>query len=539
MTSRVSWTKIAVVVICFMLSFSMNRTPLFAQTPVSIERVSVASDGTQGNGQSIYAALSVDSRFVAFRSAATNLVDGDNNGAIDIFVRDRQAGQTTRVSVSSNGSLGNAFSFNSSLSGDGRFVAFSSFAGNLVAGDTNETWDVFMRDRQAGQTTRVSVSSSGTQAAADGVSLPPVLSTDGRYVAFNSSNAKLVPGDSNGVGDVFVHDRQSRQTTRVSVSSSGSQGNGWSGSPAISADGRFVAFTSAAKNLVSGDTNGAWDVFVYDRQTGQTRRVSVSSSGTQGNGYSVDPAISADGRFVAFASLASNLVAGDRNNAWDIFVHDRQTGQTTRVSTASDGTQANRASTRVTISADGQLIAFSSLATNLVEGDTNKSEDIFVHDWQTGQTIRVSVATDGSQGNGSSSFPVLSADGQFIAFSSSANNLVANDTNNAWDVFLVEISFSTSPPPSPDNAAPPRNYFTTSTPTLTWNRVTGATEYEIQVDASPAFSEPLDFSAIISADTLEATTFPLVNGTYYWRMRVKNGSASGVWSAADSFVVDS
>jgi len=223
---------------------------------------------------------------------------------------------------------------------------------------------------------RVSVASGGTQGNGD--SGCPSISADGRYVAFQSYASNLVPGDTNEVGDVFVHDRLTGQTTRVSVASDGTEGNDYSRRPSISADGRYVAFASLASNLVPGDTNGTWDVFVHDRLTGQTTRVSVASGGAQGNSGSWCPSISADGRYVAFQSYASNLVPGDTNGVLDVFVHDRLTGQTTRVSVASDGTQGDSYSFGSSISADGRYVAFSSLASNLVPGDTNDKPDIFV-----------------------------------------------------------------------------------------------------------------------------------------------------------------
>ena len=298
----------------------------------------------------------------------------------DVFVHDRQTGQTTRVSVASDGSQGNDSSLGSSISTDGRYVAFESEASNLVSVDTNETGDVFVHDRHTGQTTRVSVASDGTQGNSDSGS--PSISADGRYVAFTSDASNLVSGDMNGVYDVFVHDRQSGQTTRLSLASDGTQGNVESMWPSISADGRYVAFASAASNLVSGDTNESYDIFVHDRQTGQTTRVSLASDGTQGDyDSSLPPSISADGRYVAFASLASNLVSGDTNGVYDVFVHDRQTGQTTRLSVASDGTQGDDSSYFFySISADGRYVAFSSTATNLVSGDTNDFGDVFVRD---------------------------------------------------------------------------------------------------------------------------------------------------------------
>jgi Tol biopolymer transport system component len=201
-------------------------------------------------------------------------------------------------------------------------------------------------------------------------------------VAFSSLASNLVPVDANGTYDVFVRDRQSGTTELVSVDSNAVQGNGDSDVPAISGDGRFVAFTSFASNLVTGDTNGFGDVFVHDRQGGTTVRVSVDSTGEQGNGESgfLRPAISADGRFVAFHSLASNLVALDTNGTEDVFVHDRQSGTTERVSLDSAGVQGNNGSFSASLSANGRYVTFDSVATNLVPGDTNGSQDIFIHD---------------------------------------------------------------------------------------------------------------------------------------------------------------
>jgi Tol biopolymer transport system component len=404
-------------------------------TPGITTRVSVASDGTQGNGWSYGPSISADSRFVAFGSGAWNLVDGDTNGCTDVFVHDWLIGETTRVSVASDGTQGNDWSYGPSISADGRFVAFESSAWNLVDGDTNDCTDVFVHDRLTGQTTRVSVASDGTQG--NDRSSGSSISADGRFMAFESDANNLVDGDTNGTGDVFIHDWQTGHTTRISVASDGTQGNNWSWEPSISADGRFVAFGSWANNLVDDDTNGCRDVFVHDRQTGQTTRVSVASDGTQGNAWLQSPSISADGHFVAFQSDADNLVDSDTNGVGDVFIHDRQTGQTTRVSVASDGTQGNRGCFGVTsISADGRFTVFQSDAENLVDGDTNGCKDVFIHDRQTGQTTRISVASDGTQGNDWSYGPSISADGRFVAFESDANNLVDGDTNGIGDVFV-------------------------------------------------------------------------------------------------------
>ena len=413
-------------------------------------RVSVATGGVQGSGNSSDVSLSADGRYMAFESTANNLVAGDTNNRSDIFIHDRLTKQTTRVSVATGGAQGNNHSHHPSLSADARYVAFNSAASNLVAGDTNGFYDVFIHDRLTGQTTRVSVATDGTQAfgSNDG---SPALSADGRYVAFFVFDSNLVAGDTNFTEDIFVHDRLTKQTTRVSVATDGTQGNSYSFSPSLSADGRYVAFWSVASNLVAGDTNFTGDAFVHDRLTKQTTRVSVSAAGVQGNGESGHfaeprPGLSADGRYVAFHSDASNLVVGDTNNASDAFVHDRVTGQTTRVNVTTGGAQGNDYTYDATLSADGRYVAFVSWASNLIAGDTNGTSDVFVHDRLTKQTTQVSVATNGTKGNSSSDFSSLSADGRCVAFVSWGNNLVAGDTNGSTDVFIRDRLFFSSNP---------------------------------------------------------------------------------------------
>lgn len=416
--------------------------PGYAQGGGTTTRVSVSSDGTQGNGDSRGASLSADGRYVAFSSRATNLVPDDANGAEDVFIHDRQTGVTARVSVSSDGSEGDgdSLSLGQTLSADGRYVAFDSDASNLVPGDTNGTFDVFVHDRQTGQTTRVSIASDGTEG--NGFSGAPALSGDGRYVSFYSEASNLVPSDNNNDADIFVYDRQTGETRRVSVASDDTEGNRASKAPlSLSADGRYVAFYSWASNLVPEDTNQHRDVFVHDLQTGSTTRVSIASDGSQGSAESWDSTISADGRYVAFRSSAGNLVGVDTCSA-GIFLHDRQTRATTRVAydhgEGEPGNCTTRWSLGLSLSADGRYLAFQSSAESLVWGDTNEKADIFLHDLQTRTTVRMSVATGGTQAAGGSYWPSLSADGRFVAFESAAANLVPGDTNGVSDVFVHE-----------------------------------------------------------------------------------------------------
>ena len=398
-------------------------------------RISVSSNGAQSNGQSAFSAVSQDGRYVAFDSIATNLVGLDTNGAIDVFVRDRKAGKTRRVSVRSNGTEGNGPSSNSDISGSGRFVVFLSSASNLVPGDTNGVADIFVRDLKKDKTTRVSTRSNGGQA--NGGSNFPEISSDGRFVSFESEATNLVSGDSNGLTDIFVKDRKTGKTRRVSLRSNGAQPNGPSSFADISPNGRYVTFTSSATNLVAGDTNATGDVFLHDRNNKKTKRVSIGAAG-EGNGPSLFSTVSNKGQ-VAFASLATNLVGGDTNATIDVFVRNASPSNTRRVSISTAGVQGNGGSPTTWsphISASGRYVAFESAATNLVANDTNGVGDVFVRDRKQNRTRRVSVRFDGSESNGSSIIASVTNDGKFVTFLSSATNLIGGDTNGASDIFL-------------------------------------------------------------------------------------------------------
>jgi Tol biopolymer transport system component len=409
-------TLLALASFLVLLAPAAGTWAALGTTQPSTVRVSVSSSGEQGDYSSFATGISAGGRYVAFSSDATTLVRGDTNGKRDAFVHDRVTGATTRVSVSSTGEQADCsdpFGCSSAtgISADGRYVAIVSDSPDLVSGDTNATRDVFVHDRRTGITSRVSISGDGAQG--NGFSGVAAISSDGRYVAFLSSASNLVPGDTNDAADVFVHDRRTGQATRVDLDRHGRQSSRGSVSnePAISAHGRYVAFYSDASNLVAHDTNNLPDVFVRDLRTGRTTRVSVSSRGRQaagdrsGNGSNA-PSISANGRFVAFHSAASNLVRGDTNRVFDIFLHDRRTKQTRRVSVSSRGRQANAESFGPpSISPDGRYIAFGSLASNLVAGDENEITDIFVYDRHTSRVTIGSLSSNGVQGNDGSSIP--------------------------------------------------------------------------------------------------------------------------------------
>jgi len=426
----------------FLMSLNILFLPVDSEAR-DIERVSVDNSGGEGDGGSIYPSISSDGRYVAFDSTATNLVAGDTNARGDVFVYDRVTDTIEMVSVDNSGVQGDDGSYNPSISSDGRYVAFTSYATNLVTGDTNTFSDVFAYDRVTNEIERVSVDNGGVEE--NGNSQDPSISSDGRYVAFESPATNLVIGDTNARNDVFVYDRVTNEIERVSVDNSAVQGDGSSYRPSISSDGRYVAFYSFAANLVAGDTNGRSDVFVYDRVTNEIERVSVDNSSVQGNNDSYNTRINSDGRYVAFHSEATNLVTGDTNTDSDVFVYDRDTNEIERVSVDNGGVEGNDDSEYPSISSDGRYVAFTSHATNLVTGDTNTDSDVFVYDRDTDTIEMVSVDNSGVQGDDVSEYPSISSDGRYVAFESNATNLVAGDTNARDDVFVSYTVSGTSP----------------------------------------------------------------------------------------------
>ena len=392
----------------------------------STERVSVSGTGAQANFSSDGPAMSRDGRFVAFVSRASNLVVGDTNLRQDVFVHDRQTGVTERVSVSSNGAQGNSASSAPAISDDGRFVAFQSQASNLVPGDTNASQDIFVRDRQLGTTTRVSVSSAGAQGS--GKSANPSLSSDGHLVAFESAAPNLVAMDLNGFPDIFVRDLMAGTTALVSVDNTGAQTNGDSGNPVLSGNGRFVAYDSDANNLVAGDVNAKRDIFVFDRKTATVELVSAGGAPLPTLGDRNLPAINRNGRYVSFGAIATSLPGQPRA----ILLRDRKTGKTQLVLAGSLGFVSG-------ISGDGHYVGFSTLR-SLVAADTNLVSDVYLWNRVTSAVARVSVSSSGAQGNNSSGEalrgPALSEGGDWVAFTSLAGNLVAGDSNGVTDVFV-------------------------------------------------------------------------------------------------------
>ena len=384
--------------------------------------------------------VSGDGRFVAFDSDSAALVAGDTNRVRDIFIHDNGAHTVTQVSVGTGGQQPNGDSQRPTLSGDGRYVAFWSEADNLVEGDTNGVPDAFVYDRDTNVTRRVSVGPGGVQA--NGQSARPVISADGNLVAFESAASNLLEtgvlgssSDTNKANDVFVHDISRRETVRVSLASDGSQAVGDSERPSISPDGRFVAYQSEGA-LEPSDENQARDVYVRDLASGAMERVSLGWGGTEGDAGSFSPSLSHDGRYVAFWSNARNLVSDDTNGAADVFVRDRASGTTERVSLGSGGTEGDGNSSDPAISPDGRYVAFWSAATDLVADDTNDVRDVFLVDRTDHRVERVSLASDGDQGDGDSFSPNIGGGGHLVAFDSAATTLVTGDSNRGSDIFI-------------------------------------------------------------------------------------------------------
>jgi PKD repeat protein/Tol biopolymer transport system component len=428
------------VAVCAGLGMLALLSCLAAPAPAAItERVSVSGAAEQSilGGYTEGKSLSADGRYVVFTSYATDLVPVETNGR-QAYLRDRLYGLTELVSVSSSGepayhSWWGAVTQVHGVSDDGRYVVFSSLCDNLVPGDTNEAHDIFVRDRLEGTTERVSVSSAEEQANFHG--MEAAISGDGRYVAFSSGAYNLVPGDTNGYGDIFVRDRVAGTTEIVSISSDGSLANGPSGGPHLSPDGRYVTYSSYATNLVPGDTNGEQDAFVHDRLTGTTELVSLSATGQQGNMTSGAGAISSDGRYVLFGSWAA-MVPGVCEDYAALYLRDRLLGATEMVSLDGAGQQAEGVARNDGMSANGRFVPFDAEDADLLPGYSDLRRKACVRDRWAGTTELAAANTNGEPANDTTERYDISATGRYVAFTSSASNLVNGDSNDHYDAFV-------------------------------------------------------------------------------------------------------
>ncbi len=411
--------------------------------PPELTLISKTDTGVVANGPTgVASAITEDGRFAVFDTTADNLVSGISNVQWNLIVRDNLTGSLRRASFGENGEQPNAGCFDPGLSDNGRFIAFESEATNLVEGAGGSLHrDVFLKDLVTGKILWASEGLEGEPANA--ASFSPAISGNGRFVAFESSANNLVEGDSGVIADVFIFDRVTHSLERVSTNDQGDSGNGFSQRPSLSADGRFVAFDSIATNLDGGQL-AAFDVFVKDRQTGDIRIVSTSDAGAGGNSNSTNADISADGRFVAFESLATNLMAGPNPElTTQAFVKDMQTGDLRRASESVTGEASNGQSFNVAISDDGRFAVFQSLADNLVQDDDNGALDCFVKDLETGAIVRLTVNENGQESPVGGQAAEISGDGRFIIFEGS--NLTADDTTTTTDVYMLANPLA--PPP--------------------------------------------------------------------------------------------
>ena len=433
-----------VALIAAAIGVALTVLPSAGASPLPTTRVSVATGGAQGNGNSLAPTISKDGRYVAFYSDASNLVAGDTNRGRDVFVYDRQTGQTTRVSVANDGSQANGDSFAPAISGDGRYVVFSSSASNLVPGDTKNANDIFVRDRVANTTTLITLGAGGARANAG--SYAPAISANGNVIAFESDATNLVPGDVNGTRDVFVYDRGAGTLSLVSESTTGVQGDAPSGQATLDADGNIVAFSSFADNLIPLDENFTSDVFVRDRQAGTTTRVSVYTGDFEADGNSFHPSLSADGRLVAFDSDSFNLAWFDPDEGPDVYVFDRAADAIFTASVDDAGNLGDDSSSWPSISSDGRFVAYSTDATDIVPADQNAVADIVLYDRQSGAANRLSFSNTGQETDGESIRPSISGDGTIVAYESQATNLVSGDSNRFDDIFVRDTALNPPPP---------------------------------------------------------------------------------------------
>lgn len=443
--------KYLTMVLAMVIIFQFVGLPARADRPVVIDnvRISMGYDGSQANGNSLNPNISDNGRYVVFFSDATNLVPNDTNGKIDVFVFDLETQIMERVSTASSGEQANdddpKAGMLADISDDGRFVVFESFASNLVKNDTNnfcEDWDtheiiscpdVFVKDRLTNETRLVSVSSAGEQANFGAIL--PSISADGRYVTFTSNATNLVEHDANNVTDIFWRDLQTGETRLVSEASDGSQADGGSFLSSISGDGRFVSFESQANNLTVDNIDVDSDIFVRDLQNDATTLISGVSAVIKNNHQTGFVSfISGNGRYVVFSLINCGEFTCIVEN---MYCYDRQTAETSMVSLALDGTAGNDYSSFGNVSDDGSA-AFVSEATNLVEAGVKPCKycrNVFFRHGD--KTVLVSKNMAGQYSNGISDWGLIAAgNSSRVVFNSTSSDLVPGDTNGYGDIFV-------------------------------------------------------------------------------------------------------
>jgi Tol biopolymer transport system component len=400
------------------------------QNNILVSQDSLDTNFADASGAYSYApSVSSDGNYVAFQSLTADRRDGDRNTVEDVFRRDVAQSATVLVSLSNDGRQGNNRSYAPDMTADGATVVFESLASNLVPGDNNNTSDIFLRDLTAQTTTRISIASDGGDS--NGASFRPAISSDGAFIAFCSRATNLVPGGGTQAASAFLFERATGKITRIPIDAPAGPTSGCQ-RVAIDSNGGVVAVAS-----LSGELS---NVYTYDRASGTAAQLIPTADGSSGiSGL----AISGDGQAVAFDSTATNLVLQDTNRSRDVFVETLGDRKTTRVSVRSDGSQlpADSGMSGVAISGDGRFVVFGSVANEVVPGDSNGREDVFRHELASGQTTIVSVTPDGQPANDSSYAPDINADGSAVAFASLATNIIAGDANRQQDVFERNTNF--------------------------------------------------------------------------------------------------
>jgi Tol biopolymer transport system component len=405
-----------------------------------VERVSIATDGTEGNLYSFEAAATPNGKIVVFGSYASNLVTGDTNGASDIFLRDRKAGTTTRLSVDADGNEGNGSSYDPCISANGRWVLFYSNASNLVPGDENNRDDVFLLDRKTGELRMVSLAEDGTPGDGYSYIYGSSLSANGRYAAIYSQASTLVEGDDNGQYDVFFLDLKTGAVTLLSAAGDGTPGDDDSDDPSMSPNGRYVVFYSASTNLLPGLNNGESQIYEWDRKHGVLYHASPADGGGPAGNSCYDPVVSQNGDRVVFYSYATDLVPdADTNGDADEFLYDFRTGTMTRLSEDADGATLAGSAYEASISQSGNLVVFYTSQALLPEDD-NGAYSAYAYDVKSGTLRLLSKNADGVTGDADAYVfaTSLTPSGRWMALSDLSSNLVADDTNGQYDVFLVD-----------------------------------------------------------------------------------------------------
>lgn len=423
-----------------LLALALAGVSSVCAAQLQISRVTVNSFGEELNGKIDSSPRVSDSGDVMIRSYATNLVAHEVVAEqYNLFLKHQPTGAIEQINVATDGSPGNAHAMALGMSADGNYVVFSSAATNLVSQTLDYTGQVYLRDRVKNETILVSLGTDGR--GGDGYSTDADVSDDGNFVVFRSSSTNLTAEPTNTNMSVFLYDRTANTTTLVSKTAAGFEPNGNSLQPQISGNGQMISYVSYATNLDSRDTDTKTDIYAYDRIKDSTELVTVSSDGLgSGNNSSGAMSMSYDGKLIAYHTYASNIFANDYNAQFDIGLRDLNQQTTTRISVTHDASEADKGSSFPSITADGRYIAYRSQATNLVENDTNGYTDGFVLDRQTGALKLASVGYTAELPNDYhvSQIPYLSANGRYFTFDSRASNMVLDDPNTSIDFFLVD-----------------------------------------------------------------------------------------------------